>query len=112
MMKFPAPPHDREIDLVRRPLRRVPRAPRGSRATYHLLMSKRGDWFLAGAAVAALAALLDIVFMTADQTMCQTPGRSGCPLLPLWAYVAPWLLVALGLMFSAVVAYLRRRERD
>ena len=71
----------------------------------------RTDWVLAGAVVTTLAALLDLVFMTASQTLCQ-PGRGGCRMVPLWAYVAPWLVVALGLLCSAVVAYVRRGDGD
>ena len=64
---------------------------------------------MAGTAVVALAALLDIVLMTASQTLCQTPRRHRCTPFPLWALIAPRVvttLVVIAMVFGAVSAVL------
>ena len=73
-----------------------------------MMSDRREKWALAITAIVSLVALLGIVYLTANDTACQTPSRLGCTQFPFWAQTIPYLIVALGMLRAGVGYYIHR----
>lgn len=73
---------------------------------------RREVWALAVAAVVALAALLDIVYIMANDMACQAPNRAGCVQISFWTLAIPCVIVGLALLCSGIGYFVHRRDPD
>ena len=74
------------------------------------MSDRRETRALAVTAIVSLAALLGLVYLTANDMACQSPSRSGCTRLPSWAWTITYLVIALGMLRAGIGYYIHRDD--
>ena len=74
------------------------------------MSDRRETRVLAVTAIVSLAALLGLVYLTANDMACQSPSRLGlgCVQIPFWAWTVTYLVVALGVLRACMGYYIHR----
>ena len=74
------------------------------------MSDRRETRVLAVTAIVSLAALLGLVYLTANDMACQSPSRLGCVQIPFWAWTVTYLVVALGMLRACMGYYIHRDD--
>ena len=62
------------------------------------MSNQRETRALTATAILSLAAMLGVVYLTANDMACQAPDLLGCTRLSVWARTIPYVVIALGML--------------